>query len=341
MTYRKDNMLRIGDFRIIRSSPPVSFPPLGDLFRDDRFPAAAKIKIALVRALVQSTRRVLGTRKRIRYRSFGSIEGEIRFALWAARLMGLPLAGLGYYQKFDLIKDAARFMGLSLSTSVPPEGARYVIETTFKASHIPNRISLVWEDAGEPLKISVNGRQVTSPGEKYFLWDRKNRRVSIPNYLRLGTNRVRITSRQPSFPTMVPALHWVEPLVILGDFYVDGGVITPRRQATRHLSWGRPGTGNYSGTVTYRCRFALPKRYAGKRGVLDLTEVNESARVTLNGHDLGVRLWPPYRFELTGRLSAGENIIEISVSNTAENLLGNPIPSGIMTDPKIVFYESK
>ncbi|MBO5219318.1 MAG: hypothetical protein J6C52_07805, partial [Clostridia bacterium] len=49
---------------------------------------------------------------------------------------------------------------------------------------------------------------------------------------------------------------------------------------------------------------------------LDLGEVGETAEVYLNGKCAGVRLVPPYRFDLTELAKDGENTLEVIVANT-------------------------
>ncbi len=339
--YASDNMLRIDNLRLIRSSGPVSFPPLTDLIRDGRFSPIAKIMITAVRAFTETIGRVCGIRKKIVYRSYTTIQREMRLYFLAARVLGLSLSGRSRYQQINLIKDATRYMGLFLSTPLPPEGAEFEIETDFTASYIPRRIRLVWEDTGQPTEIYVNDVLVSYRGEKCFLWDRANRMADLSDVIVRGTNRIRIRSRQPVFPSMIPALHWMEPIVLTGDFYVSRDIITTRKETTRHLYWGKKGTGNYSGAVSYRCTFRLPKRFIDKPAILELGDVRVVCRVVLNGRDLGARLWPPYRYEVTDTLKAGENEIEVTVTNTTENLLGIPILSGILTDPKIAFFDTR
>lgn len=339
--YRTDNMLRIDNFRLIRSSPPVSFPPLRDLVRDNRYGRFAKIMITAVRVFTESVGRVWGIRRKIGYRSYTSIQREVGFYFFAARLIGLNLSGLSRYQQIELIKDAVRYMGLFLSTPLPPEGSEFEIEANFIVGDIPTRVFLVWEDTSEPIEIYINGILVSDRGRACFLWDRQNMRADLSKIVRWGTNRIGIRSRQPDFPTTIPAIHWIDPVVIMGDFDVRLDIITARKQTRGHLSWGRTGTGNYSGTITYTNRFRLPKRFDGKAAILDLGDVRVACRVVLNGTDMGARLWPPYRYDIADALLPGENEIKVSVTNTTENLLGTPILSGIMTDPKIVFFENR
>lgn len=49
---------------------------------------------------------------------------------------------------------------------------------------------------------------------------------------------------------------------------------------------------------------------------LDLGEVGMTAKVKLNGIDLGIRVCPPYRFNISDAIKQGENILEIEAANT-------------------------
>ena len=58
---------------------------------------------------------------------------------------------------------------------------------------------------------------------------------------------------------------------------------------------------------------------------LDLGEVRYSARVVLNGNDLGVRAWRPFRWPVGDVVRQGSNALEIEIANTAANeLAANP-----------------
>ena len=96
----------------------------------------------------------------------------------------------------------------------------------------------------------------------------------------------------------------------------------PRTMQTL-ASWSRndDGTENpFCGTVCYRMTFTLDGADAAKRATLDLGRVCESARVRMNGIDAGARIMPPYRVEIpAGVLKAGENVLEVEVTNVGAN----------------------
>ena len=334
-----DNLFRLDRWRLIHSSKSHAFPNLSKLWRDTRYSIPAKIKISIIRGVIEVFRPLICIRKSVKYRPFVNMEVDSRLIMLVGRLLSIPVKSTGIYQRADLAKDATMYMGgIPMIYSMPPEGADYEIESSFYIDHIPEKIYLIWEDLGEPLKVFLNDIPISDNAVPFFLWDRSNRRVEISSGIVKGKNRVRIISRQPDFPTIPPNVHGIEPVVIAGDFDVSGGRLKRQGKSSKGLTWGGKNDGNYSGTIIFSRRFTVSETSRKKRAILTLEDVRETARVRINGNDIGVRLWPPYDFELTGHLKDGENLLEVMVSNTPENLLGSPIPSGIMGDVKLLFY---
>jgi hypothetical protein len=77
----------------------------------------------------------------------------------------------------------------------------------------------------------------------------------------------------------------------------------------------------YSGTAVYRRTFDAPKLQRGQRMFLDLGAVKSLARVRLNGHDLGVVWCAPWRVEISRRVKASGNHLEVAVANLWPNRL--------------------
>lgn len=73
----------------------------------------------------------------------------------------------------------------------------------------------------------------------------------------------------------------------------------------------------FSGTATYHCAFR--NEASAERVVLDLGDLMNLCEVRLNGVDLGVRWKPPFRFDVTAALLAGENSLEVDVVNLWPN----------------------
>lgn len=125
----------------------------------------------------------------------------------------------------------------------------------------------------------------------------------------------------------VPALP--EPIAVTGSWEVrfpDGWGAPGRVTLDRLISWSEhenTGVKYFSGTATYTKRFPVPEGALGKdrRVYLDLGRVQVIAAAKLNGKDLGILWKPPYRVDVTDVLKAGENELEVSVTNLWVNRL--------------------
>ena len=76
------------------------------------------------------------------------------------------------------------------------------------------------------------------------------------------------------------------------------------------------GLASYSGGAWYRKTVTIP---AAKEVVLDLGDVVASAEVRINGKPAGVRVAPPWKFDISKLVHPGENRIEVLVCNTLAN----------------------
>lgn len=84
--------------------------------------------------------------------------------------------------------------------------------------------------------------------------------------------------------------------------------------------WSKQGVlETYSGGAWYRKSIDLSEDQAAKAVVLDLGNVVSSAELHVNGRLVGIKTTPPWTFELTGNLKAGQNRIEVLVCNTLAN----------------------
>lgn len=91
--------------------------------------------------------------------------------------------------------------------------------------------------------------------------------------------------------------------------------------------WQHQGLENYSGGLTYRLTFDAGD---GDFLIVDLGSVRGTAEVMLNGQPLGVRVWSPYRFDVSSALLPGSNEIKITVFNTlAPYMKGASPTSGV------------
>ncbi|MCK5820420.1 MAG: glycosyl hydrolase family 2, partial [Bacteroidales bacterium] len=107
--------------------------------------------------------------------------------------------------------------------------------------------------------------------------------------------------------------------------FIEGGTVLPATYTTDHLaSWTNIGdeeAKRFAGTAIYSISFYLPDSINAENWLLDLGEVRESARIRLNGNELG-RLWSiPFSLSFDKYLKTGENKLEIEVTNLSANRL--------------------
>ena len=114
-----------------------------------------------------------------------------------------------------------------------------------------------------------------------------------------------------------------EPLALEGEWDVEfiagGPELPPLFKTHRLASWTElagPEGERFAGTARYTIHFSPD--VDAERFLLDLGQVAESARVTLNGKSIATLLGPPYRVEI-GPLLAENNVLTIEVTNVAAN----------------------
>jgi hypothetical protein len=116
-----------------------------------------------------------------------------------------------------------------------------------------------------------------------------------------------IAAPEPSFATGATLVE------LDGDWAVD---LNGKQLTTPLKSWEELGASSLTGPVKYHRQFTAPKAPHGKHVYLEIADVNDYARVTLNGKELGARSWQPYRWDATGALKAGSNDLTIEVDAT-------------------------
>ncbi len=255
---------------------------------------------------------------------------------WSKRL-GIDTAQ--FEEAEGVLFKLAKYAGFPMGYDYPPAGSTFAMSAVFHVEHIPDDLALVYENyAGEPLSVEVNGHRMHEPPEQVFVWDHSNRAVPIAGLVREGENHVRLEWRQPEFPTLYPSVHGVEPVCLTGRFWVNKGTIVEQKYGTSALPWSQAGLPNYIGTLSYRATFDVPMTYMAQQLFLKLDRLGSAAEVKINGKNVGVILWRPYALDVTNFVVPGENSIEITVANTAANLLGEPIAAGLIGKPYIVPY---
>jgi hypothetical protein len=126
-----------------------------------------------------------------------------------------------------------------------------------------------------------------------------------------------------------------QPVEITGPWnvkFIAGGPVLPAPFSTTNLvSWTELGDTNvqsFAGTALYSITFdALPG--GGGNYYLDLGQVCQSARVRLNGKDLGTLITPPFRVVVDNLKPAG-NQLEVEVTSVAANRIRDLDRRGVL-----------
>ena len=114
-------------------------------------------------------------------------------------------------------------------------------------------------------------------------------------------------------------------------------------------SWVDQGLWWYSGYAQYDKEVELPDP-AGKKVILDLGEVRESAELWVNARCVGAHIWPPYAFDITRYVVPGRNDIRVIASNLLSNHMfwaeagrrdkpGEVCPSGLLGPVRIDLFD--
>ena len=108
--------------------------------------------------------------------------------------------------------------------------------------------------------------------------------------------------------------------------FEEGGPKRPEDVRTQTLSswtaFGGEAVKAFSGTARYSISFPRPKATAPAYA-LDLGAVHDSARVRINGKDLGTLIGPRFRLVIDGSRLAETNVLEIAVSNLMANRIAS------------------
>jgi hypothetical protein len=116
----------------------------------------------------------------------------------------------------------------------------------------------------------------------------------------------------------------------LAELTGDWGLTLNGKEMTTELkSWEDLGTAGFAGPATYRKQFTAAAAPKGKRVYLEIADVHDYAKVTLNGKELGAAGWQPYRWDVTGALKKGANdlVIEVNALPAAGRGPGGPPPA--------------
>lgn len=104
--------------------------------------------------------------------------------------------------------------------------------------------------------------------------------------------------------------------------FTAGGPELPKARTLSELSswttWNDKAANRFSGTAVYETTFRLNKE-TGKSYLLELGKVAESAKVVVNGKEVGVVWSHPFEINIEGFVVDGENSIRIELANLMAN----------------------
>jgi len=136
----------------------------------------------------------------------------------------------------------------------------------------------------------------------------------------------------------------LQPVVLVGEFAVaeDGRLETWRGTIEATQAWEQQRLPHFAGLGTYRRRV----NWRGEgRVVLHLPNCHDAVEAFVSGQPCGIRVWPPYIFDITEALREGDNEVELRVSNTLGNIILEtyagaqglrPATSGLAADAELL-----
>ena len=160
--------------------------------------------------------------------------------------------------------------------------------------------------------LRINGTAMnldSAPADRRF--DLSYRRVPVAKLLRVGENHIEADTAEPQPLKFLPAL------ILWGDFAVNeqGSLVAPPK-TIKLGDWRPQGFPALCGTGRYRAEVNLetvPKCLCVNSG-------GYPVRAIWNGRNLGLRTWPPFKFDLQGVARTDRNEVVIEVTGTLGHL---------------------
>ena len=241
--------------------------------------------------------------------------------------------GKGYFLKAKDI-DPALHLTNSKEEKIVEQGVNYIRRSHEKGYfYFFTNLSGKILDAWIPLSINLETVVIMDPradnrtGKARVKQSNENSEVYLQ--LQPGESCILKTfdNRKIDGPGWVYTEPTMKPIELDGNWQVDfieGAPKLPRSFTTDKLrSWTThidTVAKSFAGTARYTLKFDLPEVDA-ESWLLDLGKVCESAKIELNGQEVGT-LWSfPFEIPVGKYLKKGENILEVSVTNLSANRL--------------------
>lgn len=206
----------------------------------------------------------------------------------------------------------------------------------------------------EIFDIYINGSKVEKNITGFYR-DPSFMTVDVFKYLKAGTNEIRLEcefcqsnevyencKKSLIFESEKNKLSYdmeIEAIYLKGDFAVKtdepfehidrralrtagGFYITKAGKTVTDGELASQGYPFFNGSVTLRKKIQLSKAEAENRSFTVSRLCSTVTEVSVNGEEAGSIVWQPYETDLSGKLKAGENTVEVTVTGNLRNLLG-------------------
>jgi len=200
------------------------------------------------------------------------------------------------------------------------------------AVNIVKQLTVTYELGGKVTTVTLRENDTLELGEFPSAITAPDAEVSADG-VRVWRNGT-YTLRRGDHVRTIEVTDAMEPITLTGEWNVwfPAGWDAPEFATfPKLMSWTDSeefGIRHFSGTARYQKSFLVPRdafRFeevpGSTRWILDLGDVREMCKVSLNGRPLGKMWKPPFRVDVTGVLRAGLNHLEIEVTNLWVNRL--------------------
>ena len=202
----------------------------------------------------------------------------------------------------------------------------------FDAVDIPKKVELFIE-CRDILRCELNGVRIDKNWQSCRLWGPHCASLDVTALLKKGGNRLTAAFALPDCVMNYEAAF----AMFRGCFETDGRSIRARRRSYAAAPVNEQGAPNFYGNAVYGFTVNLTAKEAEEAAFLTV-DTREATELFVNGVSVGTRLWHPQKFNVSGKLKAGENKLSVKVTMPMWNLFGDKnekLYMGLLSAPVI------